>query len=342
MDALARNAPDAEIERLMQELRQAIDNFLRAMTEQAMERAQKGEQPVEMKPGDRMMSSEDIKRMLDRARDLARSGARDAARDMLAQLQRMLENLKEGRLAQSQGQGQAGEAMKELGDLVRRQQELLDRSFRRSQQAQRGQQGQQGQRGQQGQQGQRGQQGQQGQQGQGGEQGEGEFGEGEGDGEGEASAQESLRRRLGQIMGRIGEAGGDIPGAFGRAERAMRQAAEALRGGRYGQAVPPQTSALDQLRQGARDMMDQMMGMPGDDQGPGQGQERMGRPSSPRLDPLGRPYFGDWDTGDSTKVPEEADLQRAREILEELLRRSGDRRRPALELDYIERLLRRF
>ena len=34
--------------------------------------------------------------------------------------------------------------------------------------------------------------------------------------------------------------------------------------------------------------------------------------------------------------------QRAREILDELRRRAGDFNRPQLELDYIDRLLRRF
>ena len=42
------------------------------------------------------------------------------------------------------------------------------------------------------------------------------------------------------------------------------------------------------------------------------------------------------------KIPDEADLQKARQILDELRRRSGESRRPAIERDYIERLLRRF
>ena len=35
-------------------------------------------------------------------------------------------------------------------------------------------------------------------------------------------------------------------------------------------------------------------------------------------------------------------LQKAREILDELRRRAGERFRPEIELDYIERLLKRF
>jgi hypothetical protein len=42
------------------------------------------------------------------------------------------------------------------------------------------------------------------------------------------------------------------------------------------------------------------------------------------------------------KVPLEADVQRARRILEELRRRYGETMRPQLELDYLERLLKDY
>ena len=83
---------------------------------------------------------------------------------------------------------------------------------------------------------------------------------------------------------------------------------------------------------GAEQMMRQM--------GPRMGQGPSG--DVPR-DPLGRPQRSEGpDFGNSVKVPDEADAQRAREILEELRRRLSDPLRPTLELDYIERLLRRF
>ena len=41
-------------------------------------------------------------------------------------------------------------------------------------------------------------------------------------------------------------------------------------------------------------------------------------------------------------IPDTVDLKRAREIRDELRRRSGDRSRPEVELDYIDRLLRQF
>jgi hypothetical protein len=41
-------------------------------------------------------------------------------------------------------------------------------------------------------------------------------------------------------------------------------------------------------------------------------------------------------------VPEERERQRTQAIEEELRRRGADRERPQQELDYIDRLLRRF
>jgi hypothetical protein len=68
-----------------------------------------------------------------------------------------------------------------------------------------------------------------------------------------------------------------------------------------------------------------------------------GRSADVPLDPMGRPQRTEGpDHGTTVKVPDEIDIQRAREILEELRRRAGQQTRPLLELDYIERLLRRF
>ena len=60
-------------------------------------------------------------------------------------------------------------------------------------------------------------------------------------------------------------------------------------------------------------------------------------------DPFGRPLSnnGTFDQGD-VNIPDANMLQKSRQILDELRRRSGERSRPTIELDYIERLLRRF
>jgi hypothetical protein len=232
--------------------------------------------------------------------------------------------------------------MRQMQDLMRRQQQLLDRSFRSARGGQQGQQGQQGQRGQQGQQGRMGQrgQGQQGEMGQGGEEGM------MGDQADDAQQQEALRRMLGEMMRQMGEGDGDIPQPLGRAERAMRDAVDALNRKAPGQAVGPQTEALDQLQQAARSMAEQMMR----EMGQGDGQNDInGAPSGRRpnrnadRDPLGRerPGNGHYDDGD-VKIPDQADVQKSREILDELRRRAGELFRPEIEREYIDRLLRRF
>jgi hypothetical protein len=114
----------------------------------------------------------------------------------------------------------------------------------------------------------------------------------------------------------------------------MENAERALEQGDTNSALGDQSSALEQMREGAKKMAEGMQ------QG---GASRYGQNGEQPRDPLGRPQrFQGPDAGNSVKVPDEIDMQRAREILEELRRRLAQPARPALELDYFERLLRRF
>ena len=117
----------------------------------------------------------------------------------------------------------------------------------------------------------------------------------------------------------------------------MGRAEGALRDGNLGRGVDQETRALEQLRQGARDMAQQML-----QQMPSRYGMRSG--SRTELDPMGRPpqKTDGPDQGNSVKIPDEIDVQRAREILEELRRRLGETTRPPTELEYLERLLKRF
>ena len=208
--ALERGATDEEIKKLTDNLRAALDNFLRQLAEQLQNNPQQLARPLD--PNTKMLSQQDLKSMLDRLERMSRSGDKDAAKQLLEQLQQMLENLQ---MAQpGQGGDDMEQALNELGDMIRKQQQLRDKTYKQGQDSRRdrsrGKQGDQsmgdlqqdqqglrdrlkklqeelakrgmgpGQRGQQGQQGQRGEQGQgqqgQGQQGQGGDQGDGEDG----------------------------------------------------------------------------------------------------------------------------------------------------------------------
>lgn len=59
-------------------------------------------------------------------------------------------------------------------------------------------------------------------------------------------------------------------------------------------------------------------------------------------DPLGRPLPGGPGDDGSTRIPSQPELQRARQILDELRRRAGEADRPEMEREYLRRLLRQF
>jgi len=148
--ALERGASDEELKALMDQLRAAMDRFMQAMAEQ-LKNSQQLARPLD--PNQRMLSQRDLQSMLDRLENLAKNGARDAAKQLLQQLQQMMENLQ---MASPDGNGDDGDdmmsALDELGDMIRQQQELRDRTFRqgqdqRQQGQQRGQQSRPGQPG---------------------------------------------------------------------------------------------------------------------------------------------------------------------------------------------------
>jgi uncharacterized protein (TIGR02302 family) len=333
--ALERGASDEEIKKLTDNLRAALDNFLRQLAEQLKNNPQQLARPLD--PNTKMLSQQDLKSMLDRLERLSRSGDKDAAKQLLEQLQQMLENLQ---MAQpGQGGDDMEQALNELGDMIRKQQQLRDKTFKQGQDSRRdrmrGKQGEQnmgdlqqdqqglrdrlkklqeelakrgmgpGQRGDKGQRGEKGQQGQQGQQG--GDQGDGEDGLDQADG------------AMGDASGRLGEGNADG-------------------------AVDSQGRALEALRKGAQSLAEAMQQGDGDQPGDGPGNPR-GRQQGAQngTDPLGRPMrHNEFSDDYSVKIPGEIDVQRVRRILEELRRRLADPARPQIELDYIERLLKDY
>jgi uncharacterized protein (TIGR02302 family) len=164
--------------------------------------------------------------------------------------------------------------------------------------------------------------------------------------------QELARRGMGQ--GQRGEKGQQGQGAdpqqgegedgLGAADSAMDDAGGKLGEGNADGAVDAQGKALEALRKGAQSLADSMQPGEGDQPGDGQG-NRVGRQQSGgnQSDPLGRPLHGREFGDDLTvKIPGEIDVQRVRRILEELRRRLADPSRPQIELDYIERLLKDY
>jgi uncharacterized protein (TIGR02302 family) len=362
--ALERGASDEEIKRLTDQLREALNQFMQALAEQ-MRRNPNQQLARPLDQNQRQIRPQDLRNMIDRMEQMARNGARDAARQLLQQLQQMLENLQMGQQGQQQmGDNDDDNTMDQLGDMIRRQQQLRDRTFQQGQD-QRRQRGQQNrnQRGQQNQQGQEGQQGDQNmadlqreqqelqeqlnklleelkkrglgqQQGQQGQQQPGQRGQQPGQ-RGQQPGQGQGQQGQGNELDQLGEAGD-----------AMGQAQGELGDGNADGAVGSQGRALEALRRGAQSLAQSMQQGQGQGQmGPGPGQPgRLGQPrAQQQTDPLGRPLRGrDYGDDVTVKVPGEIDVQRARRILEELRRRFGENFRPQLELEYIERLLKDF
>ena len=330
-DALERGASDAEIARLMDDLRQAMQAFLQEFAERALNDPNLAQQMPQMDGQE--IDRQTLDEMMDRIEQMARSGAREQAMDMLRQLENMMNNLQMARPdRQGQGENQAQRQMNELGEILREQQQLMDETFRQNRQGQQGQQGQQ-QRGQQGQQGQQqpGQQGQQGQQGQMGQNGPGGL-------QGLAPDQQALRQRLDEFLDGLRGMGIQPGDDFGEAGRAMGEAGDALGGNEGEQALAEQGNAMDALRRGAGDMMRQMQQQAMN--GRAGSMEPGGTRNGDARDPLGRPQRSSGpDFGESVDVPDEIDVRRAREILEAIRDRLGDALSPRLEREYLERLL---
>ena len=340
-DAMQRQAGDEEIERLIQQLYDAMGRWQKELAEKMQdpeERRRMMEQAEKMDPNN-TITSDDLQRMLDKIREMAKNGQREEAKRLLEELRKMMENAtpmmagpnqqrQQGqRGQQGQGNQQGREMMNQLDRLARRQNQLLGETEREGRQ----QQGRQGQQGQQGQQ--RGQQPGENP----GDQGQGQWGEQQ------RNNQQNLRNQLGDYMRKLDENGMPMPESLGRAERSMREAEDALRRGDQREASRAQRRALDNLQQGLGDLAEQMR-----QRGPGNGQDQAEiedrEKHSEDRDPLGRSdgNYGDSVDSGQDKVPLELDRQKSREILDELRRRAGEMQRPKEELDYIDRLLKTY
>ena len=132
--ALERGASDEEIKKLTQDLRAALDNFMRQLVEQQRNNPQALARPLD--PNTKVMRQQDLNNMIERMERLSRSGDKDAAKQLLEQLQEMLENLQMAQPGQS-GDGDMEQALNELGDMIRKQQQLRDKTFKQGQDSRR-------------------------------------------------------------------------------------------------------------------------------------------------------------------------------------------------------------
>ena len=129
-DAIKNGASDAEIEKAMKELREAMNQFLQEFAE----RAKQNPNAPQMQQNGQELRQSDIDRMMDQIENLAKSGDRDKAQQLLSQLQDMMNNLQAGRQQQGGEQdSQMRQQMDKLGEILRRQQEMMNDTFRMDQ-----------------------------------------------------------------------------------------------------------------------------------------------------------------------------------------------------------------
>ncbi|MHA1560472.1 MAG: TIGR02302 family protein [Alphaproteobacteria bacterium] len=310
-EALDRGAADHEIAALMDNLREAMAEYLQAAAANTEPRRAQPALDVDT----RILRPDELEGMLDQLENLAEIGATEAAEELLEQMRQLMQNLATDRIPEDLAREfqPGGEQLDDLGYLMQEQQRLLDETFalqqdqntplpvprtdeetdqlmeqlrqmRADQEARGGELRQQ---------------------------------------------QRTLEVQAQQLIQRLAEDGLDpldLPGAA----RNMAEAGDRIDEGRPGMAVQNQLEALDQMRALAEALAEQVaagLGIPAGDEG---AQDPLGRPPP---DMQGQRF------GDNVEVPDEIERQLARQILDAIRQRLEELGRPQIERDYLERLI---
>jgi uncharacterized protein (TIGR02302 family) len=308
-EAIKNGASPAEIEALMQEMQDALNDYMRQQAEQNGG----ADEPQTSQNGQSMQMSQDqLSQMLEKLEQLMKEGKTAEAQELMDQLREFMNNM---RVTQGEGQGSGqgtpgDQAMKGLGETLRDQQGLSDDSFRDLQN------------------------------GPGNEPGEQQ-------GQSLAERQKRLQQKLDELRnGGDLPGAGDPKGQEGRREldragRAMEDAERALRDGNLPEALDRQAEALDALRGGIRNLGEAQA--QDQQEGGQQGQATTREGPEGQRDPLGR------ETGQSSNMGTDRSLlqgndvyRRAQDLLDEIRRRAGEQDRPEGERGYLKRLLDLF
>ena len=321
MEALARGADETELAALFEAFQEAMDNYMAALAREAVEDGNLAE------GGGQTFDQSGLQEMLDALREAAELGDTADAREALAALSELLRNMQMQAAMGGEGGDQddpiseaIARALEELGDVIGEQRELQDQTFGLTQDQQGAGQPQ--------------------------PQGNGQPGQQDGNTpqtlaenqEGGASRTQALAEMQAELADRLRRSQEALPNggedALSNAAQAMEDAQQSLQDGNADGALAAQEEALADLRAGAEELArDLLERMQDGQEGEGRGEEE---------DPLGRPSDGAFADGSSVEIPDEMTRARAREILDELRRRSAQTGRSQEELDYIERLLDRF
>ena len=330
-DAIARRAPQREVDVLFERYNEAVDRYLEVLREEA---EVSDEEMAGGGGGAGGRNIDEIQELLDAIEEAQRLGDTEGARLALARLAELLENMKielqrggGGGDGQPQPGGEMSEEMREsleeLADLLGEQRDLRDDT----EQAENGDRSGDGQSREDAQSGQGGEQPQTG----GGGQSPGEL----------QDRQEELGQGLGALRellpeeeaAGLGEEGEEARIALDEAEEAMERAADELANGDLGAAGEAQEEAIRQLRAAGLGLARGLQNRDGEDTDEANAGDN----------PLGQDnQNGANDPNADADIDPRSNAERSREILEELRRRAAEQERSQEERDYLERLMKRF
>ncbi|MEM5476384.1 DUF4175 family protein [Pacificibacter sp. AS14] len=311
--AMRDGATPDEIAKLMQDLRDATDDYILQRAEQQskeQDQDQDGAQDGESFD----VSPDQLQELMDRIQELMEQGRMAEAQQLMEMLNEMLENMQ---VSPGQ-QGQGAQAIESLEDMLREQQDLNDETFSDLQE-------------------------------QFGADDDDSSEPNPADDRAESLAdrQQALRsqaqRQGGALPPEASAQGDGAASELERAERSMEGAEEALRNQDYAGALDNQARAMEALRNGLKQLNEQLSqsGSPEDSQN---AEAQSGQPNG--RDPLGRRDGRDQGASigsDGSGGSEQDDVyKQAEELLDEIRRRSAQRERADEELDYLKRLLDRF
>lgn len=308
-EAIRKGASPEEIQKLMDEMRDALDDYMREEAKKNPADPNDETSPQNQGP---TITQDQIDQMLDKLQKLMEEGKTAEAAELMKQIQELLDNMKVQQ-GDGSGTGKGGpgkQAMKELGDTLRDQQGLSDDSFRDLQDGQEGTSP---------------------------------------DGKTLSQRQKDLRDRLdqlkdgGKLPGENSQKGDAGKQKLDDAGRAMEDAERALKDGDLPGAMDKQADAMDKMREGLRDFGDALaendrkQGNSPQDQANAQ-QDPDGNGTR---DPLGRENSARIGS-DKNLLQGEDVYRRAQELLDEIRKRSGEQNRSEGERGYLKRLLDLF
>jgi uncharacterized protein (TIGR02302 family) len=232
--ALAQGAPQDVIDALLQRYREAMQKYLQLLAQSAKPGGQNSGQAMNISP-------DDLDKLLKALEDAAKSGSRQSANAMLSMLQNLLENLhmQQGGSGGGFGGDKAlSDAIQGLSDLLGRQRELLDKTYR---------------------------------------QGQGTGDPKDGGPKGLAQQQGKLKDDLDKALKGLKQQKGKTPDSLGQAGREMGDAQGALGANALDGAQQAQKNALEDMRKGVGDLANQLMAEQGNNAGQGANEDPLGR-----------------------------------------------------------------